>query len=510
MEAPLTPPAPLAAPAEIRDRRGGGIAGTIASLVACGAPVLVVAADAPARARHLAPILGGFALCSHAALERDPSLAGVGGDGLHVVFLDPPAGPVVARGRMTHLAWGEPELRFSQQIHEREFALRAPLTATYRALRDAGGAAGEELEALLRGDPRAPRPAALAGRAPQGPRRAPPRQPRPGPEDRRRPGRRAHRARALGGVPGLPAAIRGRTQIPQRGDSTGGVKAAPRVPGNGRRKPVDQVSADRHPAVSRADLTDIERRLLSDVFAIVEEHADEAAVRDRPQASVEAAFVFSLRAPCRPAAQVRRGLHRPPGRGREDLRRHAPRHRDALCRAAARHRRGHDRVAGGGPPRVRRRDRLARRRRHEADRHHLPVARRGAGGELPQDDGRDGLRRAGHPHQARRPPAQHAHDRRDAQAEADRQGQGDPGDLRADRAPPRHPRDQVGARGPRLRRAAPAQVPGDQGPGQPAARGARGLRREGRHLPAARARRARHRGARSPAAPSTSIRSTRR
>ena len=35
---------------------------------------------------------------------------------------------------------------------------------TYRALRDAGGAAGEELEALLRGDPQTPRPATLAGR----------------------------------------------------------------------------------------------------------------------------------------------------------------------------------------------------------------------------------------------------------------------------------------------------------------------------------------------------------
>ena len=43
--------------------------------------------------------------------------------------------------------------------------------------------------------------------------------------------------------------------------------------------------------------------------------------------------------------------------------------------------------------------------------HHVPVARRGAGRELPQDDGRDGQRLAGHPDQARRPPAQHAHDR---------------------------------------------------------------------------------------------------
>jgi single-stranded-DNA-specific exonuclease len=133
----------------------------VAGLVASGEPVLVVAADAAARARHLAPILGGFALCSHEALERDPALAS---RDAHVVLLDPPAGPVNAHGRTTWLAWGEPELRFALDIHEREHAQRAPLTALYRALRDAGGAAGEELEALLRGDPPAHRPAIPAGR----------------------------------------------------------------------------------------------------------------------------------------------------------------------------------------------------------------------------------------------------------------------------------------------------------------------------------------------------------
>jgi single-stranded-DNA-specific exonuclease len=145
----------------VRDRRGTGIAGTIAALVHSGERVLVVAADARLRLRHLRPILGGFELCSHEALEREPSLAAADA---HVVLLDPPAGPLRAYGRMTHLAWGRPELRFAEQIHEREYALRASLTATYRALRAAGDAAGEELERLLRGDPNAPRPAALAGR----------------------------------------------------------------------------------------------------------------------------------------------------------------------------------------------------------------------------------------------------------------------------------------------------------------------------------------------------------
>jgi len=65
---------------------------------------------------------------------------------------------------MTHLAWGPAELGFAEHIHERQYDLRASLSATYRALRDAGGAGGEELEALLRGDPQTPRPATLAGR----------------------------------------------------------------------------------------------------------------------------------------------------------------------------------------------------------------------------------------------------------------------------------------------------------------------------------------------------------
>ena len=58
-----------------------------------------------------------------------------------------------------------------------------------------------------------------------------------------------------------------------------------------------------------------------------------------------------------------------------------------------------------------------------------------------------------------------------------REGARDARDLRAARPPAGHPRDQVGARGPRVRDAAPAQVPGDQGARRPAARRARALRR---------------------------------
>ena len=78
-------------------------------------------------------------------------------------------------------------------------------------------------------------------------------------------------------------------------DSTGGLRVdeAGRDGEPSSRTPVDRVEhPEAHQPVRRQDLTGLERRLLSDLFAIVEEHADEAAIpieRDR----VEAAFVFA-------------------------------------------------------------------------------------------------------------------------------------------------------------------------------------------------------------------------
>jgi single-stranded-DNA-specific exonuclease len=150
------------------DRRGRGIAATIAGLVASGEPVLVVCADAPARMRHLGSRLGGFGLCSHSALERHPNLADAYA---HVVLLDPPSSAAERSaagaghgGGATHLAWGEPELRFALHIHQQEFGLRTSLAALYRVLRDLGSVASEELETALRGDPNQPRSPELAGR----------------------------------------------------------------------------------------------------------------------------------------------------------------------------------------------------------------------------------------------------------------------------------------------------------------------------------------------------------
>jgi len=149
---------------ELVDRRGTGIAGLIADLVAAGEPVLVVSAHAPHRARMLRDRVGGFALCCWHALADDPGLAA---PFAHVVALDPPAGPLLdhlSGQGWTHLAWGPPELGFAERIHHWDFALRDPLTAVYRAVRAGRGGGGEACEAVLRGEGPQPRSAALAGR----------------------------------------------------------------------------------------------------------------------------------------------------------------------------------------------------------------------------------------------------------------------------------------------------------------------------------------------------------
>jgi single-stranded-DNA-specific exonuclease len=88
-----------------RDRRGGGVAGTLAALVASGEPLLVACADARRRRGHFAGRLGGFAVVGWHALERDPALV----EGYaHVLALDPPASDAQAAlvdERFT-LAWG--------------------------------------------------------------------------------------------------------------------------------------------------------------------------------------------------------------------------------------------------------------------------------------------------------------------------------------------------------------------------------------------------------------------
>ena len=124
-----------------RDRRGGGIAGVVTSLVASGERVLVVAADAPRRARHLTGRFGGFDLTDHASLEGDPQLA-TGYD--HLVVLDPPPydGLAAAPGPVVHLAYGEPEREFARRALEHHFDLRDAVAAVYRTLKEGGSLDG--------------------------------------------------------------------------------------------------------------------------------------------------------------------------------------------------------------------------------------------------------------------------------------------------------------------------------------------------------------------------------
>jgi single-stranded-DNA-specific exonuclease len=148
------------------DRRGESPLAVLADAIACGSPVLAVCADVARRLAGLASRIGGFSVISHHALERDPRQAV---RFAQIVALDPPACAMQAvmlelGVGFTHLAWGEAELRFAQQMHELEYGLRASLVALYRALRLRGRVAGEELERLLRGEGPHGRPARLAGR----------------------------------------------------------------------------------------------------------------------------------------------------------------------------------------------------------------------------------------------------------------------------------------------------------------------------------------------------------
>jgi single-stranded-DNA-specific exonuclease len=150
----------------VLNRRGESPLAVLADALAAGGPVLAVCADVPRRLEGLAARIGGFSLVSYHALEREPSILA---RFAQLVALDPPAsgvqaGLLEAGSGFTHLAWGEPELRFAQQMHELEYGLRASLVALYRALKVRERVAGEELERLLRGAGPHGRPARLAGR----------------------------------------------------------------------------------------------------------------------------------------------------------------------------------------------------------------------------------------------------------------------------------------------------------------------------------------------------------
>jgi single-stranded-DNA-specific exonuclease len=169
LERPLEP-LPLSPQANgsgrtVLDRRGESPLAVITDARAAGR-VLVVCADSARRLEGLGARTGGFHLTSFAALAAAPELAEPFGQ---LVVIDPPArtgDDALIRGGTgyTHLAWGPAELRFAEQMHELEYALRPSLVTLYRGLRQRGRVSGEELEHLLRGEGPHPRSPALAGR----------------------------------------------------------------------------------------------------------------------------------------------------------------------------------------------------------------------------------------------------------------------------------------------------------------------------------------------------------
>ena len=164
LEASTSPKTPCPS-RSIIDQRGQSPLAVVTDAQAAGS-VLVVCTDVARRLEGLRARSGGFCLASYHALELDPDLSG---RFEHVVAIDPPsceAQEALLRlgAGFTHLAWGDAELRFAQQMHEFEYALRSPLVALYRSLRLRPRVAGPDLEHLLRGDSPPGRPARLAGR----------------------------------------------------------------------------------------------------------------------------------------------------------------------------------------------------------------------------------------------------------------------------------------------------------------------------------------------------------
>lgn len=125
------------------DRRGRGIHATLTVVTAGSESVLVLCACETTRRSGLEGRVGGFTLCSWDALERDPGLADAYCD---VIALDPPPSAELeallgrrAASRSTHLAWGEPELRFALDVLDDQQRLRGDLAVFYRTLRESPG-----------------------------------------------------------------------------------------------------------------------------------------------------------------------------------------------------------------------------------------------------------------------------------------------------------------------------------------------------------------------------------
>ena len=208
-----------------RDRRGGGVAGTLAALVASGEPVLVACADARRRRGHLEGRLGGFAVAAWHALERDPALVGA------------------LRARRSRSTRPRPTPRPRWSTSASRWPGATPRPGTRCAAHEAGirpapgGRRGLPRPARRRA-PRRGRRRALACR--RGPRPARARRARASSASTGRGGagaRPPHRARRLGGLPRVhDAPGRGRARLRRR-------RAAPRPDGAARSRALRGVGA---------------------------------------------------------------------------------------------------------------------------------------------------------------------------------------------------------------------------------------------------------------------------
>jgi single-stranded-DNA-specific exonuclease len=181
------------------DRRGQGAMGVLGDLMTTGEPLLVMCADVSRRAalleRDLAAERFGRAdwvrlsshcgpgaieraracgsapvLCEYGALDVDPSPPR---QFKHVFALDPPPHGETSEAlrrsagdgpAFLHLGFGAAEVEFAQRVLDHEHALRPHLEAIYRALAALGADGAEVSRAVLEGDGRHPRKAAVAGR----------------------------------------------------------------------------------------------------------------------------------------------------------------------------------------------------------------------------------------------------------------------------------------------------------------------------------------------------------
>ncbi|MFN8109451.1 MAG: single-stranded-DNA-specific exonuclease RecJ [Thermoleophilia bacterium] len=195
---PAPPPGP---PLSVRDLRGEG-AGMhrILALAGADAGVAVVCADValrraaidealhPARMGVEVAVLVSGRCAPEALLQRLSQAEGRAAmvltdyatmataplpEGMHVLLLDPPEGPVdcarvrlAASGRHLHLCWADPEVAFAGDVATSRRDLRAVATAVWPALRDGRAHAWDAgLEAILLGADGPVRPVAVVADA---------------------------------------------------------------------------------------------------------------------------------------------------------------------------------------------------------------------------------------------------------------------------------------------------------------------------------------------------------